>query len=280
LKADLEAMNQKHILELGNAVQEREVLSSKHASELESARAELETTREAHGKELETLNREHSGHIEKVKGSHSDEVAKLQEINRNEFETLKRQHSEELDLLKGHHNREFSELKAAHLTEFEQLKEEHAALLDKMKKDLDDVHKGYKSSDSEREVEHTRAVDTVTSELAALKAAYHTNLDDLAAVKDSLAAAGETIKELTVRNSDLELKLVTGAESARIAVAELDSKLSTLSIELSEAREKVVALEKENKFEREKHLKESAQSEHGLHTARSEIASLREKLAV
>ena len=280
MQADLEGMSQKHISELENAAREREILSSKHASELDSARSELESTREVHGKKLEELNHEHSNRLEHIKVTHSGELSNLQDVNKNEFDTLRRQHSEELELLKGNHNREFSELKTAHLTEFAQLKQEHATLLQKMTNDLDDVHKTYKSSASEKEIEHTKAVDHVTAELAAITATYQTTVDVLANVKDSLATAEEAIKELTVKNQDLELKLVTGTESAREAIVVSDAEVAKLRKALADSREKVAALERKDALYTERHLKEAAERENELLIATTEIASLREKLAV
>jgi predicted nucleic acid-binding Zn-ribbon protein len=182
--------------------------------------------------------------------------------------------------LKGNHNRKFSELKSAHSTEFEQLKQQHSTLLEKMTKDLDDVHTTYKSRASEKEIEHTKAVDHVTAELAAITATYQTTVDDLANVKDSLAAAEESIKELTVKKKDLELKLVAGTDSAREAIVASDAEVAKLKKALADSREKVAALEKKDALYTEQHLKEASEREDELLIATTEIASLREKLAV
>ena len=280
MQAEREEMSQKHISELENAAREREILSSKHASELDSARSELESTREVHGKKLEELNHEHSNRLEHIKVAQSGELSKLEDVNKNELDALRRQHSEEQELLKGNHNREFSELKAAHLTEFEQLKQEHSTLLQKMAEDLNEVHTTYKSGASEKEIEHTKAVNHVTAELAAITATYQTTVGVLANVKDSLATAEESIKELTVKKKDLELKLVTGTESAREASVASDAEVAKLRKALADSREKVAALEKKDALYTEQHLKEASERENELLIATTEIASLREKLAV
>jgi len=273
-------MHQKHLSELESAAREREILSSKHASELDSARAELESTREVHGKKLEELNHEHSNRLEHIKGTHLGEISKLQDVKSDEFETLKRQHSEQLELLKGNHNQEFSELKEAHLTEFEQLKQEHATLLQKMTRDLEDAHTTHKSNASNKEAEHTKAVDHVNAELAAIRATHQATVGDLAKVTASLATAEEAIKELTVKNKHLEQKLATETDSARAATDASDAEIADLKKALKDSQEKVAALERKDEIYTEKHLKEAAERENELVIAKTQIASLHHKLAV